>query len=134
MHKPESAYTRNSYTRKVRKPENLYTRKCISPKFSYIGRYTKIHSFHSNEASKCTYGRVPPYHNNLYIVRRDHVDLPSSLGRPLDRCMSTSIALWFLTYIDDIKVQVDLFIVFRVQVDVSIVLGIQVDRNIDYGV
>ena len=74
------------------------------------------------------------YHNNFYIVRRDHVDLPSSLGRPLDRCMSTKIAVWFSTCIDDIKVQVDLFIVFGVQVDVSIVLGIQVDRFIDYGV
>ena len=48
--------------------------------------------------------------------------------------MSTSIALWFSTYIDVIEVQVDLFIVIGVQVDVSIVLGIQVDRFIDYGV
>ena len=47
--------------------------------------------------------------------------------------MSTSIALWFSTYIDVIEVQVDLFIVFGIQVDVSIVLGIQVDRFIDYG-
>ena len=134
MHLPESAYTRNSHTRKVRISENLYTRKCINPKFSYTGGYTKIHSFHSNVASKCTYGHVPLYHNNLYMVRRDHVGLPSSLGRPLDSCMSTSIALWFSTYIDVIGVQVDLFIVFGIQVDVSIVLGIQVDRFIDYGV
>ena len=134
MHKPESAYTRNSYTRKVCKPENVYTRKCISPKFSYTGRYAKIHSFHSNEASKCTYGHVPLYHNNLYVVRRDHVYLPSSLGRPLDRCMSTSIALSFSTYIDDIKVQVNSFAVFEVQVDDSIVSGIQVDRFIDFAV
>ena len=48
--------------------------------------------------------------------------------------MSISIALWFSTYIDDIKVQVDLFIVFGVQIDVSVILGVQVDRFIDYGV
>ena len=101
--------------------------------FVYRG-YTKIYSFHSNEASKCTCGHVSIYHNNLYIVRGDHVDLPSYLGRPLDSCMSTSIALWFSTYIDVTEVQVNLFIVFGVQVDVSIVLGIQVDRFIDYGV
>ena len=58
----------------------------------------------------------------------------SSLGRPLDSCMSTSIALWFSTYIDVIEVQVNSFVVFEVQVDVSIVLGIQVDRSIDFGV
>ena len=119
-------------------PENLYTRKCINPKFQYNGGYKKIHSFHSNEASKCTYGHVPLYRNNLYIVRRDDVNLPSSLGRSLDSCMSTPIALQvFVLQVDlfiIIEVQVDLFIVFGVQVDISIVLGIQFDRFIDFGV
>ena len=47
QHETESAYTRNSHTRKVRIPESLYTRKCISPKFSYTGGTQKFIVFKS---------------------------------------------------------------------------------------